>query len=385
MRNFRVLILDGYTRQTLPMVEGFKHLGCEVTIGYFSKLDVGYVSRYPDKRICFNCEKDDYAKQYEITKNLIVSGNFDLVVPMTDYSAMYLSKNKEFLARYARIAVNDWPIFEMAINKSKTMQICAKYNIPSPRTVFSDNVLNEIKNRNIAFPVVIKPNTACGSIGYNIVENEEKLTILLSDYNYCYGPLLVQEYIPSEGMQYNVHMFIDKEGHRKAAVASVKNRWFPLDGGAATCVQTIKNDRLLDQCELLLQTIGWNGYADIDLISDPNDGQIKVLEINPRISANVKLCFYVGINIAQLIYENEFTSNVSNLTEYKTDHSCRCTLTDFLWFIKSKKRFSSNPSWFDFRRTCDSVFSWKDPLPSIAFCIQSAKNYRNAMDQRNRR
>ena len=59
----RVLIIDGYARQTLPMAKGFHDIGCHVTVVCFSKLDVGYQSKYPDRKILLGCPKDDYPEQ----------------------------------------------------------------------------------------------------------------------------------------------------------------------------------------------------------------------------------------------------------------------------------------------------------------------------------
>lgn len=379
-----VLITDGYARQTLPMSKGFKELGCTVTVICFSKLDVGYASKHTDIKLMAPCKKDEYEKQEEYVVSIIKSNRYDLVVPMTDYSAAYLSKNKETLSKYAKIAVNDPEIFKNAIDKTNTAKICEIHGIFTPVTLFSDNPAKEMEQKNITFPIVLKPVTACGSIGFNIVKSKEGLDRLLFGYDGKNGPLFIQEYIPSGGCQYNVHMFMDKTGVRRGTVVSVKRRWFPLDGGAATFTQTVKNDEVVAQCEKLLKAIGWNGYADLDLIEDLRDGKIKVLEINPRISANVKLCFFAGVNIARLIYDNELGEQVESMNEYIIDRRMRCALTDILWFLNSKDRFTAKPSWFSTKRTCGAVFSLDDIKPSLTFCIQSVLNFRRSMSQRKR-
>ena len=42
----RILLIDGGSRQVLPMIKGFHNLGCTVTVYCNSKLDVGYVYKY---------------------------------------------------------------------------------------------------------------------------------------------------------------------------------------------------------------------------------------------------------------------------------------------------------------------------------------------------
>jgi D-aspartate ligase len=383
--NCNVLILDGYARQTLAMAKAFREIGCEVTVAYFSRLDVGFASRYPHHKVRFACARDDYDRQYELAHKLICSDKYDLVVPMTDYSAIYLAIHKDELKKHARIAVNDADTFELAINKSRTMEVCKRLGISAPATVFAQKLTRQIVEEKLEYPVVIKPVTACGSIGFQIISDRAHLESYLAEYDDQNGPLMAQEYVPAGGKQYNIQMFIDRDGVRKMGIASQKCRWFPLDGGAATCVMTIENEGLLQQCEALLKGIGWEGYADLDIIEHKNKQKLMVIEINPRISANVKLCFASGVDVAKLIYENEFEQRVTDQTTYSLGKSMRCTLTEILWFLKAKDRFKSKPSWFSLGNSCDVVFSWKDPLPGITFCLQSALNYRHAMRQRRRK
>ena len=63
-------------------------------------------------------------------------------------------------------------------------------------------------------------------------------------------------------------------------------------------------------CQKLLQEIGWRGYADIDLIEDTRDGKAKIMEINPRITGSVKICFEAGVNFSQLIVDDSLGKEV---------------------------------------------------------------------------
>ena len=47
----KVLLLEGFARQSMPMMEALHKNGYHVTTYNASKLDMGYVSRYPDKKI----------------------------------------------------------------------------------------------------------------------------------------------------------------------------------------------------------------------------------------------------------------------------------------------------------------------------------------------
>lgn len=118
-----------------------------------------------------------------------------------------------------------------------------------------------------------------------------------------------------------------------------------------------------------MKDINWRGYADIDLIEDTRDGKIKIMEINPRITGSVKICFESGVNFSKMIIDDFLENEVQPQFDVKHRYM-RFMHTDVLWFLKSPNRFSSTPSWFNFRNTCDQIFSWKDLWVFFAFTLQ---------------
>ena len=56
-KDVKILLVDGGDRQTLPLARAFKELGCNVATLNSSRLDLGYVSRYPDEKILDNNHK----------------------------------------------------------------------------------------------------------------------------------------------------------------------------------------------------------------------------------------------------------------------------------------------------------------------------------------
>ena len=66
------------------------------------------------------------------------------------------------------------------------------------------------------------------------------------------------------------------------------------------------------------------------------------------------------------------------------DVRMRCIHTDLLWLIKSPKRFSTNPSWFNNLHTHDQIFALDDPWPFFTFSLQSIMRYKTEMNNRRR-
>lgn len=385
MKEKSVLLIDGYARQVLPMAKAFKTLNCKVTICCFSRLDVGYNTRYCDKRILFCSQKTDLEGQSKEVYSLLKSYKYDVVVPMTDYSATYLANNKKIYSDFAYIAVNDNDTFEYAINKKKTMKVCYENKIPCPKTILDDKSINEIELSSLEFPIVIKPQTACGSIGFNIINTKEQWSQYIAEYKGENGELFIQDFIPQgNNSQYGIEAFRTSNGEYASIVVNEKPRWFPIDGGSPTINISIHNEQMTDMAKKLLDTLDWDGYANIDFVMDARDDTPKLIEINGRISAAVKLNFILGVDIAKLILQNAFENKITIYDDYCDNCSISCFLTEILWFIKSSNKWGNLREILSKRNNYDVIFSLDDSLPFFPFCVQSLMKYKKEMKKRKR-
>ena len=372
-RGLRVLLLDGYARQVLPIAEYLNRLGVTVATLNTSRLDVGYVSRWPHERYLGPDPRHDLPGTLDKTRAILETGAFDVVIPASDDTAAMLAENKLELSGLAAVAVNDLAVFARARDKLLTMRACDQLDLPHPRTL--DAALPELSDqvRALGFdaPVVIKPRKGSGATGFKRVDRLAELPDLVQDSTDKFGPMLVQEYIPQTDLQYKTEIMLDRQSEVCSCVTFNKLRWFPPNGGASVLSQTVQRPDIDDTCIQLLRGIGWRGYGDIDLIHDPRDGIAKVIEINPRITGCVKICFDAGVDFARQVVEDALDLPVTIYPEYEIGRYLRYMHTDVLWFLLSPDRWRARPSWFDFRRTTDQIFSLRDPLPGLTYSLQA--------------
>ena len=360
-----ILLLDGNCRQILPVCESLSKNGYSVFTVSPKKFSYGSVTRWSDKTFILDDPSKDPNSFYNQLLQLIRKVKVDLIIPLFDYSATILSKNKEELNKYSKVAVNDYDVFLKARDKSITMEICQRHNISSPKTYFSGiNYIPENIINNIIYPVVIKPIFGESSKGFNVINSKDELIDIFKTTSEKYGKCLIQEYIPQDDIQYKCEMYIDRDNDLITSVVFSKNRWYPIEGGSSTFNLTVQRDDIVDTCYRLLMAIGWKGYADIDLIQDPRDNTAKVMEINPRITGSVKLAFDAGVDFAKIIVDDNFGEK-PKVYEPEIGMGLRLFHKDILWFIKSKNRFKSKPSWFNFKNSSDQIISFSDPLPTI--------------------
>lgn len=383
MKQKRALVLDGNTRQVLPIIKGLHEKGYHVTTICDSKLDEGYTSRYADQRIIAHYDKI-LLDVYEVTKKEVQSGKYSLLFPLTDETMDMVTKHANEFVSYVNMPIPKREVFMRAFDKQNTMDICMDNKIPCPITKRKDEPLNLFVEK-IGFPLIAKPRSDSGSMGLKIINNQKELDLLVDKGMLDWDKYLIQECIPLTGKQYNAHMFVDRDGTICTSLMTEKCRWFPVDGGASCLSRTIQDEKINSICDKLMNVIGWEGYCDIDLIEDPRTNEIKVIEINGRASANIKICVLAGVDIVSQMIDFSLGKKVNQTHIEAKEVRLRCILTDCLWFLKSKERFSKRPSWFNITRTRDQIFSIKDPIPFFAFIALSVPKYRSEMKKRSRK
>lgn len=380
----RVLVLDGYGRQIPSILEQLHKLGCIITTLNSSKLDVGYTSRYPRKKIVNPKAKNDIDELKCVLDKEIFSGNYDVVFPMLEPSTELLVKNALCYEKFVKIVAAPCDAFLKAYDKQETMIACMDNNIPCTITKRDEETLEEFIIK-VGYPLAVKPRRGTGSVGFHCIETPQQMSALL-DSGFVVEENIVQEYIPQTDTQYIGFIMLDGNGDLKSAVIADKHRWYPVDGGAACYVQTIHRPDLVDNAVKLLQAIGWKGFAHLDFIGDPRNGGIaKVMEINGRIPASIKMCACVDIPIVKQELQYAYGMAVDEyLDDVPTGVGLRYFQTDFLWFLKSPNRFKANPSWFNFSKSKDFIWSMRDPFPFFSYTISHILTLKSDMKKRKR-
>lgn len=378
----KVLVLDGASRQILSILKGLSDLGCYIATLSTSKLDNGYVSKYPDEKLIVP-EKYYTGDYYSYIKALAETGKYDVLLPLSDKTMDLVTAHIDELQLYVRLPVPRRQVFLKAYNKQQTMEICMDNDIPCPITRREHETLDDAVKK-IGFPLIAKPRMANGSQGLKIVKSRKQLDELIANKEVILDEYVIQEFIPQTGKQYNIHLFSDRNRDVVDRVVTEKSRWFPVDGGASCLCRTVKNKKVEDDCIKLLKEVDWLSYCEIEMIVDPRDGVAKVMEINGRASASIKIMELVGLNIAEQMLQLAYDMPITIPGKIEEDVRLRCIFTDLLWFAKSRNRFTGKPSWFSMKHTHDVMFSIRDPLPFFAYILKMGPNYRKEMAKRKR-
>lgn len=374
-----VLLLEGYCKQCLPFLRGFKELGCEVSILCGSRLDCGYASRLPDHRILGICDLKRPKESEEYIVSLISTGKYDFVFPLFDFSARILSRHKAELSRYAVIYANDPEVFDAANDKLNVMRVCMENGLPCPATVTDVTSVEELHHRRIRFPVIIKPRRMYGARGFHVFRSLDEMDEYVRKRQLDLSGYVVQEFIPEGSRVMGGNVFVDRDGEIKSLYLYVCEHLYPENGGTSTLNAILIRKDIEKTCEELVRMMHLRGVIGIDLMLDCRDGAGKVIEINVRPVHGITLGFLCGIDHARQVFEDAFGFPVTPMQVNRTDTCLRILQTDVLWFLSSPDRFSRQPRKLGYRHVKEQMFFWDDPLPWFAFLIGGVKDYRRKM------
>ena len=377
----KILLLDGEGVQVVCMARELNKLGCEVSALCAQKVSSGYATKYlhhryksPDVHL-----QEDAFRTYFY--NHLKEHRYELIIPMGDASAYFLSREKEnVVQQYNTIcAVETYATFELANDKQKLMEVCEKYDIVHPKTrELALETMDSVADY-VGFPAMIKPNLSAGAKGIVKVENKEEIHSKFPPITKEFGKCTLQQYVEQPDYYYNVMLFRKRDGQTAASTVIKIRRYFPLKGGTSCYSETVEHPFLLEQCERCLEKLNWHGFADFDVLEDRATGELKIIEINPRVPSSLQASFAAGVNFAK-IFVDEYLGNgaeVFNMSKYKVGQQVRWFGLDVMWFMMSSQRFSYKPSWFRFwgKNVSYHDGSWRDPLPMIAGSLQGVVKY----------
>ena len=343
----KILILDGGAAHAMAIAECLKKSGYCVAVLCDNKNEYGYHTKYADERYL---GKDSHEKDYaEWMLNFLKEHHFDVLIPTSDTAAEFMSFHKEEIQKFAGVLMPGREVFKKGYDKNELMRVCKEHGFPHPFTVdlrkVSIDDSDELKS--FPYPGLLKPNLTSGGRGMTLINTYEDLKRIYPKIHAQYGECHLQQYIKAGGRQIKVQIMTDKDGNPAFSSVIWKQRYYPVNGGSSCCNVTIDNPVIAKTCGEVLKTIGWVGFADFDLIENPDTHELLIMEINPRIPACVRSAFKSGMDYATMIADATLGLPLRDY-RYTPGKRLRHLGFDVLWFLKSPDRFKAKPSWFRF-------------------------------------
>ena len=378
MRAFIATTCKPDDRKTLCVIRALASRGVQVTVGGDRFLGQAFYSRFSHRRIRYPHPRDDTDGFVRCLTRHLAGREYDVLLPMCDYTTIPISVHREELSPYVRVPVPDYRSLCQTRDKLLTLGIARQLGIETPRTycVHESQDLEAIAET-VSYPCVVKPRQGAGAIGVMFPDSKAALMRAYSslpsasDMVFVYDHPLVQEYVPGE--VHDVCLLFNR-GRARAALTQRRLRMYPRRGGVGILDETTDEPVLRDQAIRLLEVLRWHGPAEVEFKIDSRDGTARLMEVNGRFWGTLDLSIQAGVDFPWLACRMAIDGDIDPRFEYRVGLRYRWAFPYGLLYAMETNRVCRS-LWEFIRYEPNSVSDlWlSDPLPTLAEALYIAR------------
>ena len=301
-----------------------------------------------------------------------------MLLPCSDGALQFLAEHRAELRAlgYCPAAGADDVTLAM-LDKEKTYEMARAVGVPAPRTA-SVSTLDELRDiaGSMDYPCALKPRhshlfaRAFDSKALVVDDAEALEAAFLATAEHDLE-MIVTEIIPGDDSRYcSYYSYIDDDGSPLFHFTKRKPRQNPPGFGLGTYHVT---EWVPDAAELGLQFftgIGLRGVGNVEFKRDSRDGQLKIIECNPRFTAADKLVQRAGVDMATLSYRRALGLPVSPPSTFRRGVRQWHPVEDFQAFRAYRAAGQlTTASWLASvaRPMLLPMLDLRDPSPSVVY------------------
>lgn len=235
-----------------------------------------------------------------------------MIVSLFDIDLPVISKNKKLFEKHnIKIVVSDFDVIDIANDKWKTYLFLKENGFNTPKTFIDlDVAISAIENKEIKFPLFVKPRWGMGSLSVYKVDSIKELNFfydfsiknisqsylsILSneDLNKC---IIIQEGIKSK--EYGLDVFNDLDGNNLITVIKEK---IAMRSGETDGAIVVDEPILKDLSLQLAEKLNHIGNLDVDVLFDGD--KAYVLEFNARFGGGYPFTHLAGTNLVKAVVD----------------------------------------------------------------------------------
>ncbi len=396
----RVLVTDVHYRMSLAVIRSLGRRGIPVTAVEYEKVPVksalGFYSKYTSQRKLIPCASSDghafISSVLELSKQAAAdSGSLPVLIPVGLDSLMAVSRYRELLKPHVLFILPSHESIETANDTGRLIKLAHSIGIPCPSTttLLENETIGSLASR-ISYPAVIKYRE--GELLKLGPENRYRIVKSPGDFEAEFAFMhrqqpypIVQSYINGSG--YGVSAVFDNNGEPLEIFCHRRIREYPVTGGPSCLCESIWDDRLADYAVRLLKALGWRGVAMVEFKGDLQ-GDIRLMEINPRLWGSLALSAAAGCDIPFALYRSALGETACSPSygwseeRYRLNTKMRFILQDLLSLRGYLKAAKSKPEFLleylkdlfnPFIR--DGVLELRDLSPSLRYLLQAVRKH----------
>ena len=267
-------------------------------------------SRYAQSRLAWD---DSDKNPDQLVAALIDFGKAQPERPVLFYEedghVLLVSRFRQRLAQAFRFVVADAALVEDLIDKGRFQELVRRLSLPVPRAERIGPTQFEPTNLGLSFPLIIKPltrldgwNNAFGLHKALYVDNADALRSVWPKVQALGDDVIAQEFVPGgEDRIESYHCYVDSERRVAGEFTGRKIRTWPPRFGHTSALETTDAEDVRRKGRAIVEQLGLTGVAKLDFKRD-SQGNLHLLEINPRFTLWHHAGALAGVNIPALVY-----------------------------------------------------------------------------------
>ncbi|HZR56034.1 MAG TPA: hypothetical protein VFA74_04105 [Terriglobales bacterium] len=298
----KLLVLDGHSAAALAFVRSLGRAGHWISVGSNRGIfAAAALSRYCRLSFEYPVSTDDASAFSDVVLDFVRQNNVDLILPMTDWTTLPMSRCREKFAGICKIAVPSHETLELAADKYATIQLAQRLNIPVPGTWLIASVQGLESIGELSFPLVVKDRSSARWIGDRAVfgtvsyaYSQEDLYQKVEQRLSAAGDVLVQTFTPGIGVGFSClvsdgKIFIPFQWERIRETD-------PRGSGSSSRKSVPLDERIVDFSTSLIMASGYQGIVMVEYKEALDTGEPILMEINGRPWGSIALPIADGID-----------------------------------------------------------------------------------------
>ena len=232
-----------------------------------------------------------------------------VLFPTGDTETLLLAKHADDLAAYYHLTSAPYELLDRLINKHTLAALLDQYHIPHPVTYFIDSGADLISiSIALSYPCILKPRYPMQfrldfPLKVFYAASPEEFRTLVGKAAAKGHDMIAQEIIPGNAdAMFGFNAYYDRTSTAHGAFEYQRIREWPLDFGNGCYLRQVRMPQLETMTTSLLKPLGYHGIVDVEFRRDPRDGELKLIEINPRLWMQNSFPARLGCNHAFLAY-----------------------------------------------------------------------------------
>jgi predicted ATP-grasp superfamily ATP-dependent carboligase len=305
-----------------------------------------------------------------------------VLLPCGDDALELIARNRASLQGHYVLPESPDDVVLAMLDKSRTLELARAAGVPTPRTwsVETHEELEAILHE-VPFPCFFKPRLShrfqkVFPAKLFVAESRDRMRELFRRVDGTGLEMLVTEIIPGGDEGYcSYFSYLDEELQPMFHFTKRKPRQYPNGRGMGTYHVTDWNPEVAEMGLRFFRGVGLRGMGNVEFKRDPRDGQLKIIECNPRLTLADDMILRSGMNLSLFIYNRLTGRPLPRMRPYRTGVRMFMPFSDFRAFLGYRR--AGAMTWGSWLKSLVPpphlpYFRWSDPWPSLRSGVHAA-------------